>query len=297
MSINSSTSNNSAQTSSIQHSLQLLICLTSPAGTAITMAFAITSLLVLFPLYIFILYKGVQQWRQTKTTMSHTDIFTYHMVVIELLSVIGSVVLTFGVSTKLSWLSQMGVVILSLNYFGQVLLHVLTCIQRYLAVVYPIIYLRLKNEKGIKIRNTAIGCFWLLSLAWGSTITMHTESSFSFIILLYTTLVLFFILVLNLSIVYVLIGLGPKREGGRKQQCDPSKLKILFTAMAILGALLFRFCWAITSIVVMNSEHIEEFKRCSFSMSMLWINLPSSLVLPVLFLQKERKRARQLQLK
>lgn len=228
--------------------------------------------------------------------MGHTDIFTYHMVVIELLSVIGSIVLTFGASTKLSWLAQMGVIILSLNYFGQVLFHVLTCAERYLAVVHPIIYLRLKNEKGIKIRNTAIGCFWLLCLAWGSTITMHTGPSFSFIILLFTTLVLISISVLNLSIVCVLIGLGPKGKGGRKQ-CDPSKLKVLFTTMAILGALLFRFLWAIASIVVMNSEHIEESKKCSFTISLLWINIPSSLVLPVLFLQKQRKRARLLQLK
>lgn len=275
----------------------MLICLTSPEGIAITMAFAITSLLVLLPLYIFILYKGVQQWRQqqTKTTIGHTDIFTYHMVVIELLSVIGSIVLTFGASTKLSWLLQMGVILLSLNYFGQVFFHVLTCAERYLAVVHPIIYLRLKNGKGIKIRNTGIGCFWLLCLAWGSTITMHTKSYFNFIILLFTTLVLISISIMNLLIVYVLIGLGPK--GRRKQQSDPSKLKVLFTTMAILGTLLFRFLWSIASIVVMNSEHIEESKKCSFSISLLWVNIPSSLVLPVLFLQKERKRARLLQLK
>lgn len=218
------------------------------------------------------------------------------MVVIELLSIIGSIALTFGVSTKLSWLAQMGVIILSLNYFGQVLFHILTCVERYLAVVHPIIYLRLKNEKGIKIRNTAIGCFWLLCLAWGSTITRHTEASFNLMILLFTTLVLIFISVLNLSIVCVLIGLGPKGKGGRKQQYGSSKLRVLFTTMVILGALLFRFLWSIASIVVMNSEYVEESKKCSFSISLLWINIPSCLVLPVLFLQKERKRARPLQL-
>lgn len=218
------------------------------------------------------------------------------MVVIELLSVIGSIALTFGVSTKLSWLAQMGVIILALNYFGQVLFHILTCVERYLAVVHPIIYLTLKNEKGIKIRNTAIGCFWLLCLVWGSTITRHTEASFNLMILLFTTLVLIFISVLNLSIICVLIGLGPKGKDGRKQQYDPSKPRVLFTTMAILGVLLFRLLWAIASIVVMNSEYVQESKKCSFSISLLWINIPSSLVLPVLFLRKERKRARPLQL-
>lgn len=294
MSTNSSISNDSAPTSSIEHSLQLYICLTSPAGAAITMAFCITSLLVLLPLYIFILYKGVQQW-QTKTTMGHTDIFTYHMVIIELLSVIGSIVLTLGVSTKLPWLTQIGVSILSLNYIGHVSFHVLTCGERYLAVVHPIIYLRLKNEKGIKIRNTAIGCFWLLCIVWGSTITMHTESSFNFIILLFTTFVVISISILNLSIVCVLISLGPKGKGGRKQQYDPSKLRVLLTTTAILGVLLLRFLWAISSIAVMNSEHIDKDKKCNFTISLLWINIPSSLVLPVLFLHKTWKRARQLQ--
>lgn len=213
------------------------------------------------------------------------------MVVIELLSVIGSILLTFNFYSKLPWLTQTGVTILSLNFTGQMLFHVLTCGERYLAVVHPITYLRLKNKKGIRIRNTAICCFWLLCIIWGAMMPIESKPYFNFTILLLTTLVLILISIFNLSILCVLIHLGPQREGGRRQQCDPSKLRVLFTTMAILGVLLLRVLWSISSIALLDSDHIEQFQKCSFVISTMWINIPSSLVLPLLFLQKTLKRA------
>ncbi|KAJ4945014.1 hypothetical protein JOQ06_013553 [Pogonophryne albipinna] len=41
--------------------------------------------------------------------------------------------------------------------YGESLFHVLTCLERYLAVVRPIIYLRLRNVQGVRIRNISIG--------------------------------------------------------------------------------------------------------------------------------------------
>lgn len=262
-------------------------------------AFAFTSVLILLPLYIFILYKGVQQWRQQRssTSMSHSDVFTYHMVVIELLSVLGTILITVGAYTELEWVTYTGVIILSMNYTGQLLFHVLTCGERYLAVVYPIIYMKLKNEKGIRIRNITIGCFWLLCITWGATLQMHTKKSFDFTHLFFMTLVLIFILMVNLSILWVLVRLGPRGEGGRRQHRDSSKLRLLFTTTAILGVVLLKIFWSISSIAVLDLGHTEDAKMCSFTVSVVWINIPSSLVLPLLFLQKARKRARLLQAK
>lgn len=278
---------------------QLFICLSSPVGTTITTAFAFTSLLILLPLYIFILYKGVQQWRQqhSSTFMSHSDVFTYHMVIIEVLSVLGSILITVSAYTKLSWLTYTGMIILFINYSGQLLFHVLACGERYLAVVHPITYLKLKKEKGIRIRNITIGCFWMLSIISGVTLPMHTEISLNFTLLFFITLALIFISMLNLSMLWVLIHLGPRGERGRRQQCDPSKLRLLFTTTAILGALMLKTSWSISSIAVLDSRHIEEVKRCSLVISVIWINIPSSLVLPLLFLKKAWKRARLLQAK
>lgn len=157
--------------------IPLYVCLSFPVGTAITMAFTLTSLLILLPLYIFILYKDVKQWRQqhSSTSMSHSDVFAYHMVIIELLSVLGSTLLTVNAYTELQWLALTGIIILTMNYTGQLAFHFLTCGERYLAVVYPTTYLKLKKEKGIRIRNITIGCVWLLCITWGAIVPMHTN--------------------------------------------------------------------------------------------------------------------------
>lgn len=263
------------------------------------MTFTCTSILIFLPLYILILYKGVQKWQQrhSSTSVSHSDVFTYHMIITELLSVLGSVLISVSAYTKILWLTQTAIVFLSMNYAGQLLFHILTCGERYLAVVYPITYRKLKKEKGIRIRNIIIGCFWLLCIAWGATMSMHTKKSFTITILFFSALVLIFISTLNLSVLWVLIRLGPREEGGRRQQCDRSKLKLLFIITAILGVLMLKIMWSISSVVVLDLTYIAEAKRCSLAISMIWVNVPSSLVLPLLFLQKEWKKARLLQRK
>lgn len=263
-------------------------------GTAITTAFAFTSVFILLPLYIFILCKGVQRCRQHRSSasMSHIDVFTYHMVIVELLSVPGSILISVGAYTQLMWLTQMGITILCMNYAGQLLFHILTCGERYLAVVYPITYRKLKKEKGIQIRNIIIGCFWLLCITWGATLLVHTNKSFQFTLLSFTVLALVFISKLNLSILWVLVRFSPRGEGRRRQQCDRSKLKVLLITTAILGALVLKNIWTILSIAVLDMNHIEEVKRCGLAISIIWINIPSSLVLPLLFLQKERKKSK-----
>lgn len=66
-------------------------CLNSTSVAVSTTAFTITNILVLLPLYVLILYVGVQRWRQrpSRMTASHFDVFTYHVTFTELISVVG----------------------------------------------------------------------------------------------------------------------------------------------------------------------------------------------------------------
>lgn len=45
---------------------------------------------------------------------------------------------------------------------GEILFHILTCVERCLAVVHPVPYLRLKNKRGVRIQAVSTGCVWLL---------------------------------------------------------------------------------------------------------------------------------------
>lgn len=61
-------------------------------GTVTFVCFTFASTLLLLPLYFLVIYMGVQQWRSQRSvrggrSMSHSDIFTYHVVMMELVVV------------------------------------------------------------------------------------------------------------------------------------------------------------------------------------------------------------------
>ncbi len=117
------------------------------------------SILLLLPLCILVLYLGFQQWHQLPpgTTMSHSDVFTYHMVGTELLGILGFKLTSCGVHTEFHQILTVSIYLLSINSNGQTLFHILTCVERYLDVVHPITYLSLRTARGIRVRNVTIG--------------------------------------------------------------------------------------------------------------------------------------------
>ncbi|MED6271891.1 hypothetical protein CHARACLAT_024854 [Characodon lateralis] len=70
-------------------------CLVSSPSSFIFIAIDINIILIMLPLCAFILYHGIQQWQQKRSTssavaaISHSDCFTYHMVTMELIGVFG----------------------------------------------------------------------------------------------------------------------------------------------------------------------------------------------------------------
>ncbi|KAF3837552.1 hypothetical protein F7725_005016 [Dissostichus mawsoni] len=130
-----------------------------------------------------------------------------------------------------------------LNYAtaGQALFHLLTCVERYLAVVHPLTYLVLRQGGGVRIRNISIGCVWFLSFGYIATwykdiMHMHTYVTLCFLVFLIC--VLFFC---SISVLYVLKRPGPGEGGGTRERVDQSKQRAFYTIMAILGVLLLRF--------------------------------------------------------
>ncbi|TKS93097.1 hypothetical protein D9C73_026916 [Collichthys lucidus] len=163
-------------------------CLNTTVGALNITAFTITNILLLLPLYILVLYLGLQRWRQQRsgTTMSHFDAFTYHMVFMELISVLGSCLCCWGVHTNRRLVMMVAIYLSAIPMFGQMLFHNLTCVERYLAVVHPVTYRSLKEARGIRMRNVIIGCVWLLCVV-RSVMSVNTSllpsalsSSFNF---------------------------------------------------------------------------------------------------------------------
>ncbi|XP_078020501.1 uncharacterized protein LOC144459765 [Epinephelus lanceolatus] len=245
----------------------------------------ITNILLLLPLCILVLYLGLQRWQQQRSTstaaaMTHSDSFTYHMVTMELVGVLGSIFNLCGVFLYRSDILLLGKYFWSFTWYGEAFFHILTCVERYLAVIHPVTYLTLRGERGIRIRNISIGCVWLLSVGSISFVIIK-----HFILLDFCFLILSLIIVsfYSLSVLCVLIRPGPGEQGGDRERVDQSKRRAFYTILAILGVLLLRssanLAWASLHMLRQGSE-------CTTTAATDWFNLPSSLVLPLLFLHR-----------
>ncbi|XP_075882711.1 uncharacterized protein LOC142888362 isoform X2 [Nelusetta ayraudi] len=95
--------------------------------------------LLLVPFFVLVLHVALQRWRSATTTANgHMDVLTYHMVLLELLSLVGTMVYYFGSLT--GKIHEWGTMIAAISSIGngKALFHLLACLDRYLAVVHPI---------------------------------------------------------------------------------------------------------------------------------------------------------------
>lgn len=259
-------------------------------------AFAVTNILLLLPLCISVFYLGLQRWqkqRSASTTAgaSHSDVLTYHMAAMEMIGVFGCTFYCCGAYFKVPLLITVGLCLVSVSSNGQIFFHILTCVERHLAVVHPITYMNLRNRGGVRIRNITIGCVWLLFLgSFGLTnVAGSTTMIPAFFLSVMSTLVISYC---SLSVLHALIRPGPGDGGKDKEKVDQTKMRAFHTIMAIMGALLLRTGGHLLVLTVHTSSAIQEDVRCGVLVSGVWFCLPTSLVLPLLFLQRAGKLLR-----
>ncbi|KAJ0055688.1 hypothetical protein NL108_009639, partial [Boleophthalmus pectinirostris] len=231
--------------------------------------------MLLTPLFFWVFYVG---YTQRKT--SHTDIFTYHIIVMEFLTSLGTAVVTFGM--KLPLLIMSGTTLYGVGMIGQMFIHVLTCLERYLAVVHPITYLRLKERGGVMIRNGSIVVVWLLSTAivcFSYTTSYHSQQTYQMISMFITTFcVLSLVVFFSASVLCVLLRPGPGGGGGDNQRIDQSKRRAFTTMIAIVSVLFLRFILLILSYMTYLLNILNPRDSCVLSVSAHYFTFPSSLV-------------------
>ena len=216
--------------------------------------------------------------------MSHSDMLTYHLAAMELIGICRCVLYCCGIYTEDVTMIYVSNIISSFTWLGEMFFHILTCVEHYLAVVHPITYVSLRSEKGIRLRNVTIGCVWLLSCAGMGLFLI--EVYFFYIYLFFLISSLSVTSFCSVSVLCVLIRPGPGGRGGVRERVDQSKRRAFYTIVAILGVLVARFAgslmWGIFLMFAVSY-------RCLIAACVVWLNVPSSLVLPLLFLYRERK--------
>lgn len=253
-------------------------------------AFTCTNLLLL-PVYVLVLWKGFQRWRRrcstTAGSASHSDVFIYHSVTVEIIAILGLGFYCISIYTCSPRTLIFGYCALFLTYPGQTLFHSLTCVERYLAVVHPVIYRGLRKEVGVRVRNISIGCVWLISFGIVCFLVMEfpkLPSTLLYVIFAITVIVIVFS---SFCVLHALIRLGLWKVGGDRRQIDQSKQRAFHTVMAITGALGFRLSGLLIFNIVFDLSAGIGTKECVFSLIFApWLCVPSSLVLPLLFLHR-----------
>lgn len=70
----------------------------------------------------------------------------------------------------------MGVSAVYLVHHERLLFHRLTCVEQYVVVMHPLIYLNLKTQRGVSTRNAIIAFVWLLSILNLIFSNLHTNN-------------------------------------------------------------------------------------------------------------------------
>lgn len=258
-----------------------MICIVSGPTSSIYISYIIITVSLHLPLSLFILYKILQRLNKRSSSsaaaLSHFDCFTCHLASMELIGVIGVVLMFCGIYNKeVGNLLEVGILMLTFTWFGELFFHLLTCLERYLAVVHPIFYLNLRARSWIRIRNMITSCVWLLSLLLVSLVTAKLFYFVNFSSLMLSVAVVSFC---NFSVLKVLVR---PRLGEQAERADQSKKRAFYTIMAILAALLLRLafglCWVIMFTLGQND--------CVTMTIDCWFDLPCSLVLQTLFLHR-----------
>ncbi|KAI4798567.1 hypothetical protein KUCAC02_021965 [Chaenocephalus aceratus] len=208
------------------------------------------------------------------------------MAAMEMLGVFSCIFHCFAVVLKKPFWMNVAVYLAVATTNGHVPFHILTCVERHLAVVHPITYLRLKNRGGIMIRNVSIVFVWLLLLMW---IGLTAKSVILVPYFCVTTFSMVVVAFCSLSVLRALIRPVPGEGGGDKGRVDQSKKRAFRTIMAIMLALCFRFGGQLLFLLIYVSMDLGKCYRCTMLTSVVWLCLPSSLVLPLLFLHRAGK--------
>jgi len=261
-----------------------ILCMVSRPSSVMLCTYYIANILLHLPLSVFILYHGLQQWQKKHTssaTISHSDSFTYHLVIMELTGVLGCFLTFCGLySENREVILIAGNLFISVTWFGEMFFHMLTCVERYLAIVHPITYISLRSDTWIRIRNICIGCVWLLCFAGIGLIMCDLFAFLNFWLLVLSITVVSFC---SISAQRVLIRPTPGEQG--RERVDQSKQRAFYTILLILGVLFLRFAWGLCWVVL----YMTEERNCVLMSIDVWFNLPSTMVLQLLFLYRAGK--------
>lgn len=274
--------------------LQFSKCSEFAYRSSVFTAFIYTSVLTLLPLSVLILCEAIQRWWKQRhmsmpNRMNHSEVITYNTVVLELIGLLAFGFYCYGMYMYKGKIMRAAILLVFIVYLGRLFFQCLNCVERYLAVIHPVIYLSLKTERGIMVRHGTIGCIWLLCLGMFLLLVLFSQDVPTvpfFMIFAVGMLVISFC---SISVLCALIHPGPGGVSGDKKKVHQTKKRAFFNIAIITVVLFVKYIGLLVCTALHASSVLESWYGCAALLSSFWFCLPSSLIMPLLFLYKGGK--------
>lgn len=290
------TSANSSLAGASKSFLLPLDCIVFRKSKLIMTSFSITNILLTLPLSTLILHLGYQRWRQRRSSVSsaapaasQANIFTYQMVYMEMVGVLGCLLYCVGVNANLPKMFTCGFYMFVSTYAVKLHFNTLTCVQHYLAVVRPVTYLGLKSRRRGRIRKINTGCVWLLCFLF---VTLMNQTSILLSLAIFFLFALAALIAICFCCISVLCALRrppPGEAGGDRERTHQMKQRAFNTVVGIMGALWLCLGGMIVCIALVALPTLSTSEQCTILASAVWFSFPSSFVLPLQYLHRAGK--------
>ncbi|KAM3590422.1 uncharacterized protein V6R79_009413 [Siganus canaliculatus] len=272
----------------------VLPCMDSPISGRLYLVFTGVSVAFLLPVSIWIVTLGFQHWsrlRSSPEVMSFSDFYTYHLAVVELAGVSGIFISTVSGLFDHSDIFWWGAMVSMFPWCGQMLFPTFTCVERYLAVVQPVTYMRLRQASGVRLRNASAALVWLFCISGMLAVMLFGDvlERLSVVILVLMLTLLTVVMFCSLSVLRVLIRPRPGEAARAGPRLDQTKQRAFRTIVTIMGVLVLKFGGYLVCIMLGYSPLIPYHSQCVAKAVSVWFNLLSSLALPLLFLHRAGK--------
>lgn len=259
----------------------------------IFVAFLLNHMLLFLPLSALVFLVGCQGRMKQRRVPSEaqnanpSDVFTHHMVAMEMVGVLAGACFCIGVYVGHQQVCMYSSEMFYITSCVKILFLMLACVDLHLAVVHPLTYLRLKNSAGVRIRAISVALVWLLFALWAS---VNYLCSFTINLILFFCLAGLVLAVVSFCCISVLWTLKRPAPGQKvREQADRSKRRAFCTIVQIMAAI-----WGglvgMVILYVLDASFVLENNLCVMSAFAFWFTLPSSLVLPLLLLQRAAKQ-------